>query len=99
MDSIVPQAMNDSIIIVEEQRAETSSGGVILLTDHVEDSLRKGTVVSVGPGKLLPDGSRVTLPLEVGERIMFSRMAGVELKYEEGSYLVLPFRFVVAVVD
>lgn len=97
--SNVPCAMNDSIIIVEDVQAKTSKGGILLLTDHVEDSLRKGTIVSIGPGKLLPDGERVTLPLEVGERIMFSRMAGVELKYEEGSYLVLPFRFVVAVVD
>lgn len=96
--SNIPIAMNDSVIIVEDQRAETSKGGVILLTDHVEDSLRKGTIVSVGPGRLLPNGERITLPLEVGERVMFSRMAGVELKYEEGSYLVLPYRFIVAVV-
>lgn len=72
--------------------------GIFLPQGHMDNSLRRGTIVAVGPGKLYPDGERIPLSVHVGERVVFTRMAGVEIKYEEGSYLVMREQHILAVI-
>jgi len=95
----LPVPFNDDVVVVERQRENVSRGGLHLPdTRHADEKLNEGTVVAVGPGVQYPDGSRSKMQVLPGDRILFTRMAGIEIKYEQGAYLVLSERSILAVL-
>jgi chaperonin GroES len=69
--------MGDRIIVRRTEAAEKSSGGVIL-PDNAKQKPQRGTVLAVGPGKLLKDGTRRPLQVKEGDRVLFTAWAGDE---------------------
>jgi chaperonin GroES len=95
----LPICFNDDVVIVEKERTNVSVSGIFLPeTRFADESTREGTVVAVGPGIQLPDGTRIEMQVLCGDRVLFSRMAGVEIKYERGSYLVLSEKAIFAIL-
>jgi len=95
----LPIPFGDDIVIIEKERTNVSTGGLYLPeTRFADEKLREGTVLAVGPGILYPDGTRSPVQVQPGEQVIFSRMAGIEIKYEQGSYLVLSERSILAVL-
>lgn len=95
----LPIPFGDDVVIVEKERENVSATGIFLPeTRYADEGLRSGTVVAVGPGTQLPDGSRIPMQVLCGDKVLFSRMAGVEIKYERGSYLVMSERSISAVL-
>lgn len=93
----LPIPFGDDVVIVEKERENVSATGIFLPeTRYADEGLREGTVVAVGPGTQLPDLSRIPMQVAPGDRVLFNRMAGVEIKYERGSYLVMSERSVAA---
>ena len=91
--------LGDRIIVRREASSEKSRGGVIL-PDNAKQKPQRGTVVSVGPGKLLKDGTRRPLQVKEGDTVLFTAWAGDEFK-ERGStdaILVMHEEDVLAVV-
>ena len=73
--------LGDRVVIrVLEQEEKTASG--IFLPDTAKEKPSQGEVVAVGPGKLQDDGKRVALDVKVGDKIIFSKYAGTEVKFE-----------------
>lgn len=99
MEATLPIPFNDDVVIVAKERENVSASGIFLPeTRYADEKLNEGTVVAVGPGIQYPDGSRSTMQVLPGERVLFSRMAGIEIKYEQGAYLVLSERSILAIL-
>lgn len=67
-------------IVVRREAAEEKTAGGILLPDTARNKPQRGTVVSVGPGKMKPDGTRAAMQLKVGDKVLFTAWAGDEFK-------------------
>ncbi|RDU34731.1 MULTISPECIES: co-chaperone GroES [Neobacillus] len=80
--------LGDRIIIeLVESEEKTASG--IVLPDTAKEKPQEGKVVAVGSGRVLDSGERVAPEVSVGDRIIFSKYAGTEVKYQGTEYLIL----------
>ncbi|ASS97630.1 MULTISPECIES: co-chaperone GroES [Geobacillus] len=89
--------LGDRIVIeVVETEEKTASG--IVLPDTAKEKPQEGRVVAVGAGRVLDNGQRIAPEVEVGDRIIFSKYAGTEVKYDGKEYLILRESDILAVV-
>lgn len=89
--------LGDRVIIrVLEQEEKTASG--IFLPDTAKEKPSQGEIVAVGPGKVQDDGKRVALDVKVGDKIIFSKYAGTEVKFEGQNYLIVSERDILAII-
>jgi len=90
--------LGDRIVIeLVESEEKTASG--IVLPDSAKEKPQEGKVVAVGTGRVLESGERVALEVTVGDRIIFSKYAGTEVKFEGTEYLLLRENDILAVVE
>jgi chaperonin GroES len=89
--------LGDRIVIeLVESEEKTASG--IVLPDSAKEKPQEGRVVAVGTGRVLENGERVALEVSVGDRIIFSKYSGTEVKFEGNEYLILRENDILAVV-
>ena len=80
--------LGDRIVIeLIEVEEKTSSG--IVLPDSAKEKPQEGKVIAVGTGRVLENGQRLELEVKEGDRIIFSKYAGTEVKFEGNDYLIL----------
>ncbi|KON85670.1 hypothetical protein AF332_01645 [Sporosarcina globispora] len=85
-------------IIIELVEAEEKTASGIVLPDTAKEKPQEGKVVAVGTGRVLENGERVALEVADGDRIIFSKYAGTEVKYEGKEYLILRENDILAVI-
>ncbi len=85
-------------IIIELVEAEEKTASGIVLPDSAKEKPQEGKVVAVGTGRVLENGKRVALEVKEGDRIIFSKYAGTEVKYEDNEYLILRESDILAVI-
>ena len=89
--------LGDRVIIeLVESEEKTASG--IVLPDTAKEKPQEGKVVAVGTGRVLDNGERVSLEVAEGDRIIFSKYAGTEVKYEGTEYLILRESDILAII-
>jgi len=89
--------LGDRVVIeLVEQEEKTASG--IVLPDSAQEKPQEGKVVAVGSGAIV-DGKKVALEVEENDRIIFSKFAGTEVKYEGKEYLILRESDILAIVE
>ncbi|MGG3451756.1 MULTISPECIES: co-chaperone GroES [Bacillaceae] len=89
--------LGDRVVIeLVESEEKTASG--IVLPDSAKEKPQEGKVVAVGTGRVLESGERVALEVAEGDRIIFSKYAGTEVKYEGVEYLLLRENDILAVI-
>jgi len=89
--------LGDRVVIeLVESEEKTASG--IVLPGTAQEKPQEGKVVAVGAGRVLDNGERVAVEVSVGDRIIFSKYSGTEVKYEGAEYLVLRESDIVAVI-
>ena len=76
-------------IVVQPSGAEGKTRGGIILPDTAKEKPQRGTVMAVGEGKLLADGTRKAMDVQKGDLILFKSHAGTEVKVESKEYLIL----------
>lgn len=86
-------------VVVEREESETTTSGGILLPDTAKNKPARGTVVSVGDGKLCDNGKRTPLQVKVGERVLFSSYAGDEFKIGDRELLLMREEDILAVIE
>ncbi|MDZ5712582.1 co-chaperone GroES [Jeotgalibacillus haloalkalitolerans] len=90
--------LGDRVVIeLVESEEKTSSG--IVLPDSAKEKPQEGKIVAVGTGRVLENGERVELEVSVDDRIIFSKYAGTEVKYQGTEYLILRESDILAVVN
>jgi chaperonin GroES len=78
----------DRIVVKRIEEAETVKGGIII-PDSAKEKPQEGEVVAVGNGKRLDDGKLVPLEVKAGDRILFGKYSGNEIKIEGEEYLIV----------
>jgi chaperonin GroES len=73
--------MNDRILVVRVEEEKKTAGGIII-PDTAKEKPQEGKVVAAGPGKMGDDGKRIPMELKKGDRILFSKYAGSEIKVD-----------------
>lgn len=92
------QPLQDRILVRRlEEEAEKSAGGIIL-PDTAKEKPQEGEVIAVGPGRITDDGKRQTVEVKEGDRILFAKYAGTEVKVDEEELLIMREDDVLAVV-
>ncbi|MFD2114828.1 co-chaperone GroES [Paenibacillus yanchengensis] len=79
--------LGERVLIEPVAKEETTASGIVL-PDTAKEKPQEGIVVAVGSGTL-KDGVRVALEVKEGDRVLFSKYAGTELKYEGKEYLIM----------
>jgi chaperonin GroES len=87
----------DRVVIKPANKEEVSAAGVIL-PDTAKEKPQKGTVVAVGPGRILDNGSRQAPEISEGQTVLYAKYAGTEVKFEGEEYLILSEKDVLAIV-
>lgn len=89
--------LGDRIIIELVETEEKTASGIVL-PDTAKEKPQEGKVVAVGTGRVLENGERVALEVAEGDRIIFSKYAGTEVKYEGKEYLIVRENDILAVI-
>ncbi len=76
-------------IIVKRVEEETKTAGGIFIPETAKEKPQKGEIVAVGNGKKTEDGKVVPIDLKVGEKVLFGKYAGTEIKIEGEEYLIM----------
>jgi chaperonin GroES len=92
------QPLHDRVVIQRLEEKEQVRGGIII-PDTVKEKPLQGKVVAVGTGKILADGRRRKMSVSEGNRILFSKYAGNEVKLNDQEYLILSEDEILAVID
>ena len=92
------QPLGDRVVVQRDESLDVTTGGIVL-PDSAKDAPARGTVVSVGDGIMMPDGSRVALQLTVGARIIFSSYGGEAINIDDEEYLLMRESDVLAVIE
>ncbi len=80
--------LGERVIIKMLEKEETTASGIVL-PDTAKEKPQEGEVVAVGPGRLLENGSRVALEVKVGDKVIYSKYSGTEVKKDGVEYLIL----------
>jgi len=85
-------------IVVQAVDAESTTASGLVIPDTAKEKPQEGIVLAVGPGRF-EDGNRVPLDVSVGDKVLYSKYGGTEVKYAGEEYLVLSARDVLAVIE
>ncbi len=86
-------------VVLKVVEAEEKTKGGIVLPDTAKERPQQGEIVAVGTGRALENGEKVPLDVKVGDKVIFSRYAGSEVKIAGEEYLIVNERDILAVVD
>jgi chaperonin GroES len=96
--SVRLQPMGERIVVQREESEEMTAGGIVL-PDSAKEKPARGTVVAIGSGKLLDDGSRAESQLKDGDLVLFSSYAGETVEIDDVEYLLMREDDVLAVIE
>ena len=83
------EPLGDRVVIKTIERGEEVTKGGIVLPDTVKEKPQEGEVVAVGPGRLTEDGKRIAMEVKVGDRIIYAKYAGMEIKLDDEEFIIL----------
>ena len=90
--------LNDRIIVEPLEQEEMTAAG-IYVPETAKEKPQQGTVLAVGPGRLLDNGKRAPMDVKVGDRVLFAKYAGTEFKNGDKRYLILGEKDVLAIIE
>lgn len=82
------QPLADRLVVKPSQKEEVTKGG-IYLPDTAKEKPQEGEVVAVGPGKVAEDGKKIAMDLKVGDKVIYSKYGGSEIKIDDVDYIIL----------
>ncbi|MFI9487711.1 co-chaperone GroES [Promicromonospora sp. NPDC052451] len=94
----VPIKPLEDRIVVKALEAETTTASGLVIPDTAKEKPQEGEVLAVGQGRIDDNGNRVPLDVAVGDKVIYSKYGGTEVKYAGEDYLVLSARDILAVV-
>ncbi len=95
--SVSIKPLEDRIVVKSLEAEKTTASGLVI-PDTAKEKPQEGEVLAVGPGRIDDQGNRVPLDITVGDRVIYSKYGGTEIKHGGEEYLILSARDVLAVV-
>jgi chaperonin GroES len=96
--SVTIKPLEDRLVIKAVEAEQTTASGLVI-PDTAKEKPQEGEVIAVGPGRVDDNGNRVPLDVSVGDKVIFSKYGGTEVKYGGEDLLILSARDVLAVVS
>lgn len=93
------QPLGDRVVVKPTEDAESRTPSGLVIPDTAKERPQIGEVVAVGPGARDDDGERIAMDVSVGDKVLYSKFAGTEVKLDGTEYLVLSERDLLAVVN
>jgi chaperonin GroES len=90
--------LGDKIVVKVLTREEKTKGGIVL-PDTAKEKPTEGEVIAIGTGKVLENGQKLPLEVKVGDRIIYSKYAGTEVKVNDEEYVIFSERDVLAIIE
>jgi chaperonin GroES len=90
--------LHDRVIIKRSEEERTSSGGIVIPDTATEKPI-KGEVIAVGPGKVLDNGQVRALDVKVGDKVLFGKYSGTEVKVDGEELLIMREEDLMAVIE
>jgi chaperonin GroES len=90
--------LNDRVIVSRTEEQEQMRGG-LYIPDTAKEKPQEGQVIAVGNGKLLDNGQRTTIDLKPGDKVLFGKYAGTEIKLDGQDYLILREDDILGVIE
>jgi len=78
----------DRVIIKPSEKEEVSPGGIVL-PDIAKEKSQEGEIIAVGPGRLSEDGKRIAMDVKVGDKVIYAKYGGTEIKIEGEELIIL----------
>lgn len=98
MDILKIRPLEDNILIEPLEKEQRSAGGIVI-PDTSKEKPQEGKVISVGPGKKTDDGKLVSPDVKVGDRVIYKKWGGNEIKVSGKEYLMVKVDDILAVVE
>ena len=95
--SVNIKPLEDRIVVKPLDAEQTTASGLVI-PDTAKEKPQEGEVLSIGPGRIDDNGNRVPLDVNVGDKVIYSKYGGTEVKYSGEEYLILSARDVLAVI-
>jgi len=96
--SVTIKPLEDRIVIKAIEAEQTTASGLVI-PDTAKEKPQEGEVIAVGPGRIDDNGNRVPLDVAIGDKVIFSKYGGTEIKYDGDELLILSARDILAVVS
>lgn len=96
--SVKLKPLGDRLVVKPLARETVTKTGIVL-PDTAKEKPQEGEILAAGPGKVLDNGKRTTLELQVGQRVLFAKYAGAEVKIDNEEYLILRESDVMGIVE
>ena len=97
--SVNIKPLEDRIVVKALEAEQTTASGLVI-PDTAKEKPQEGEVIAVGPGRFNEDGdARVPVDVSVGDKVIYSKYGGTEVKYAGEEYLILSARDVLAIVS
>ncbi|MDQ3457115.1 MAG: co-chaperone GroES [Actinomycetota bacterium] len=94
----MPIPLEDRIVIQPNEPDTVTASGLVI-PDTGMGMPQEGTVIAIGPGRIDDKGNRMPLDVSVGDRVIYSKYGGTEIRYADEDYLVLAARDLLAITD
>lgn len=92
------EPMNDKVVVERDSAEDVTAGGIVL-PESAKDKANRGTIVAVGPGKVLDSGSRGEMQVKVGDRVLFTSYAPETIELGDDEYLLMTESDILAVIE
>ena len=90
--------LGDRVVLIPTAREEMTKSGIVL-PDTAKEKPQEGSILAVGPGRILDDGSREAMDVAVGNKVLYAKYAGTEFKVEGDELLIVSQKDILAIVD
>ncbi|MGF1666662.1 MAG: co-chaperone GroES [Acidimicrobiia bacterium] len=92
------QPLGDRVVVKADSEQDMRTPSGLVIPDTAKEKPQMGSVVAVGPGAFKEDGERLPMDVKEGDKVLYSKFAGTEVKLEGNEYLVLSARDLLAIV-
>ena len=96
--SVKLRPLGDRVVVKATSRETVTKSGIVL-PDTAKVKPQEGEILAIGPGKVLDNGKRVTLEVKVGQKILFAKYGGTEVKIDGEEYLILRESDIMGIVE
>lgn len=97
--SINIRPLGDRVIVEPVEQEETIAGGMLVLPETAKEKPQQGNVLAVGPGRQDEDGDRIAMDVKVGDRVLFAKYAGTEIKLDGKKLLIMKETDILGVLE
>ncbi len=90
--------LNDRVLVLRIGEEEKTSGGIII-PDTAKEKPQEGKVIAVGPGKINEEGNKIALDVKAGDKVLFGKYSGTEIKIDGVEHLIMREDDILAIIE